>query len=106
MRGIEGLSINDINHELQKGGKFVVYQYCISIIFVTFTRTSQIFFIRDGESAVAKGLPYSLVAFLCGWWGIPWGPIRTISSFIKNFGGGIDVTGDVINSFNQSGHTI
>ena len=33
-----------------------------------------------------------------GWWGIPWGPIWTISTIVTNLRGGRDVTNDVVRS--------
>lgn len=99
--GVESLSMNALNQELQRGGKFVIYHYCISIVIMTFRRPSNIYFIRAGESAVGKGLPYTLLSLVMGWWGIPWGPIYTIGSLITNFGGGKDVTAEVIQSVNQ-----
>lgn len=90
-----------LSQELQRGGKFVIYQYCISILILTFKRPSHIYFVRAGEGSVAKGLGFSLISLLLGWWGIPWGPIYTIGSFITNFGGGRDVTQEVVASFQQ-----
>ena len=99
--GIEGMSGQQLQTELQRGAKFVLYQYCISIFILTFKRPSDIYFIRAGESAVGKGLVFSLTSFLLSWWGIPWGPIHTIGSFVTNFGGGKDVTREVVASFNR-----
>ena len=96
--GIEGLTWEQLKLEVQKGARFVIYQYCISLIFVSFKRFSNIYFIRSGEDAVAKGLKFSLLSLLLGWWGLPWGPAFTISSFITNFKGGKDVTNEVIAS--------
>jgi hypothetical protein len=73
--GTEGLSNQQVWDELQRGAKFVIYQYCISILILTFKRPSNIHFIRSGENAIYKGLPYSLISLFLGWWGIPWGPI-------------------------------
>jgi len=94
--GVEGLSVGELNFELERGGKFVVYKYCISVILMTFQRNSRIVFIKSGESTVARGLGYTAISFLLGWWGIPWGPIYTIGSIISNCKGGTDVTDDVI----------
>ena len=58
IRGIEGMKGGEIDFELQRGAKFVFFQYCISIIVVTFRRASDIYFLRPGESAVTKGLPF------------------------------------------------
>ena len=101
IKGAENLSATELNMELQKGARFVVYQYCISLIIITFRRGSGIYFIRADESAVNKGLPYILITVLCGWWGIPWGPIFTIQALATNIRGGKDVTQQVIRSLNQ-----
>jgi hypothetical protein len=52
-------------------------------------------FIPAGESAFAKGLPYSVVSLVAGWWGIPWGPIWTIMTLVQNCDGGKNVTAPV-----------
>lgn len=100
--GTEGLSVTELNHELQNGGKFVIYQYCISVVVMTFKRPSSIYFIKNGESAFLKGLGYTVLSLLLGWWGIPWGPIYTIGAIIQNCSGGKNVTQQVINSLNGS----
>ena len=81
--------------ELQQGGKFVMYQYCISLLIITFKRSSNIYFISHSDNAVVKGLPFTLLSLVLGWWGIPWGPIYTIQSIWVNFNGGKDVTQEV-----------
>ena len=96
--GIQGLSEQQIDDELHQGSKFVIYQYCVSILILTFRRSSNIHFIRASENAVCKGLPYSLISLFLGWWGIPWGPIYTLESFFRNFMGGKDVTQEMIDS--------
>lgn len=100
--GIEGLNGEKIETELRRGAKFVVYQSCISILIMTFRRPSDIYFVRVGESAISKGLGFSFISLLLGWWGIPWGPIYTIGSLITNFGGGKDVTQDILATLQQS----
>ncbi|HKD50602.1 MAG TPA: hypothetical protein VKB90_07390 [Candidatus Acidoferrum sp.] len=98
IRGIEGMKNGELEFEIQRGGKFVLFQYCISIIVMTFRRPSDIYFLRQGESAVSKGLPFTLLSLVAGWWGIPWGPIYTIQSVYNNSRGGKDVTQAVVNS--------
>lgn len=98
IKGIEGLSGRDIQSELERGGRFVVYSYCISIIVMTFKRPTSIYFLRAGESGFTKGLPFTLISIVFGWWGIPWGPIYTIGSLISNLSGGKNVTGEVVQS--------
>lgn len=95
INGVEGLSPEELALELQRGGRFVIFHYTISILVLTFRRGSDIYFVRAGESAAAKGIPYTLLSLLAGWWGIPWGPIYTIGSVFTNLGGGKDVTREV-----------
>lgn len=98
IRGIEGMSPGEVDFEIQRGARFVFFQYCISIVVLTFRRASDIYFLRQGESAVTKGLPFTLLSLVAGWWGIPWGPIYTIQSVYNNSRGGKDVTESVLNS--------
>lgn len=88
--------------EIQQGGKFVMYQYCISILILTFKRSSNIYFISHDQSPVVKGLPFTLLSLVLGWWGIPWGPIYTVQSVWVNFKGGKDVTQEVLASMMSS----
>ena len=98
INGVEGMTVAQVKAEVASGGKFVVFQYCISILIMTFRRGSNIYFIRPGESALKPGLGYSLLTLLLGWWGIPWGPIYSIGSLATNFRGGKDVTQAVMAS--------
>ena len=98
---LKDLSVEQLNEELQNGGKLVVYQFCISIVLITFKRNSDIYVISDGESSFAKGLKYTFLTLLLGWWGIPWGPIYTVSAIFTNCRGGKDVTQETINLLNE-----
>jgi len=98
IEGVEGMTTADVVGEVQNGAKFVIYQYCISLLIVTFKRGSDIYFIKAGETALANGIPYTLLSLLLGWWGIPWGPIYTIQSLAVNLAGGNDVTKEVVAS--------
>lgn len=64
IQGLEGLSVSDINYEISRGGKFVMYQYCISIVVMTFRRSSGIYFIKSDESALKSGAGWTLLTFL------------------------------------------
>jgi hypothetical protein len=94
--GLEGISEGRLRQELKQGGKFVVFQYCYSLLIVTFRRVSPVYFICAGESGILHGMRYSLIAFLLGWWGFPWGPVFTVGSLFNNLKGGINVTGEVV----------
>jgi hypothetical protein len=105
--GLEEIkSDGELQQELQQGGRFVLYQYCISLLVITFKRSSNIYFIRHEENAVVKGLPFTLLSLVLGWWGIPWGPIYTIQSIWVNFGGGKDVTNEMMPSIMPVGKEI
>jgi hypothetical protein len=73
IKNMEGLSLAEINRELSCGAKFVVFQYCISILVMTFRRSSDIYFIKSDDSATNHGLGYSLLTLCLGWWGISMG---------------------------------
>ncbi len=95
IKGIEGMSVKDIDVQLQGGAKFVAYMYCVSIVFMSFKRYSNIYFIMPGEKTIKKGIPFTLISLVFGWWGIPWGPIWTITAVGTNFTGGKDLTLEV-----------
>ena len=97
--GIEGVTPEQLGVELQRGGKFVIYHYCISILVLTFRRPSDIYFIRGGEQRSGRGLGFTALSLLLGWWGFPWGPIFTIGAVATNCGGGKDVTREVLASW-------
>jgi len=98
--GLENMTVDQINLELQRGGKFVIFQYCISVFIMTFKRPSDIYFIKVDDGTIGKSIGFSVLTFFFGWWGIPWGPIYSISSLYNNFSGGKNVTQEVLASFN------
>jgi len=88
---------------LQGGGKFVTFEYCISVLVATHTGQSDIYFIRPNESTLGKGFLYSLISLFFGWLGFPHGPIKTIHSIATNLRGGKDVTQQVVALYHQLG---
>lgn len=102
INGIEGMSYSQLVGEVQTGGKFVIFEYCFSILIMTFKRGSGIYYIKPGESALIKGLPFSLLSLAVGWWGIPWGLIYTPMALITNFSGGKNVTAEVMASLTRA----
>ena len=77
----------DVRNAVQSGGRFVVYQYCISIFILTFRRNSAVQYIPPGGDRITPGLKYTLLSLALGWWGLPFGPIFT-PNHIKNTLGG------------------
>lgn len=96
--GLENISMDELQYELSNGAKFVVFEYCISILIMTFKQPSSIYFIRANSGAVKKGLGFTFISLFAGWWGFPWGPIYTIASLFTNLTGGKDVTREVMAS--------
>ena len=104
IKNIEGLTVDELNRELRNGGKFVVYEYCISIIVMTFKRGSDVYFVKAGESTIKNHIGLTILTFLLGWWGIPWGPIYSIGALYTNLSGGKDVTQEILASMNNRSH--
>jgi len=96
IKNIKGLSAEDLQREVGKGGKFIHYPFIISLVVATFKRTSGVYLVRGNENAVTKGMPYTLLSVLFGWWGIPFGPKYTLQSIRANMKGGKDVTDEVM----------
>jgi hypothetical protein len=90
--GAENLTDAELKGELQRGARLVVFEYCVSVLIMTFKRSTDVHLVRPGENAVVKGLPWTLLSLLLGWWGFPWGLIYTPAALAKNLSGGRDVT--------------
>src|SRR5262245_48744995 len=90
--GAEGHTPETLRDEVARGARFVIYSYSISLLVVSFKRSSNIYLVRAGESRVLKSLPFTLISLLFGWWGIPWGIVYTFQSLATNLGGGTDIT--------------
>ncbi|MBZ4190488.1 hypothetical protein [Niabella beijingensis] len=91
------LDLQQLKDEVEKGGRFIVYQYCISLVFaVTFRKLSPAIFIPCRETGIRYKYRYNLLSGILGWWGFPWGPIHTMKTLRMNNAGGIDVTSDVL----------
>jgi hypothetical protein len=93
----EQLTLEELNKAIEYGGKFVTFQYCISIFFaVTLKRFSPAILIRNHEELLHYKRKYDLLSLVFGWWGIPWGPVYTIRSLRINRKGGLDITEDIM----------
>lgn len=96
IKNIDGYSAEDLLSRAEEGARFVYFTFTVSVIVVTFKRTSGVYFIEKGKSVISKGLPFSILSVLFGWWGIPFGPKHTFESIKTNFNGGKDVTEEVM----------
>ncbi|WP_199226809.1 hypothetical protein [Opitutus sp. ER46] len=93
--GTEGHSPETLRQEIERGGRFVIYSYNFSFVVMSFKRATAIYFLPPGQNSILKGLPFTLISLLLGWWGVPWGIIYTIQSLHQNLTGGRDVTPEV-----------
>jgi hypothetical protein len=86
----------ELGAALAAGGRFVFFEYCISLIVITLRRPSRVYFLPAGRWGWWHGLRYSLVSAVFGWWGVPWGLILTPIVLFGNLAGGRDVTAQVV----------
>ena len=100
--GLGEKTVGELVEEVNNGAKFVVYQYCISILIMSFKQPSSVHYVPPGQGRVGKGIPFTLLAMVLGPWGFPFGIIWTIESMIVNLGGGRDVTNEMMNSILSS----
>ncbi len=88
-------TLEQLQREIAAGAKFVVFRYCYSLLAVTLTRFSPAILVRDRAHIARARRKYNRISGLLGWWGIPWGPVRTIQTWLANRSG-LDVTNDIM----------
>lgn len=96
VEGTENMTGAEIVEELNRGGRFVVFETCISVVYFTMQQPSKVLFLKNGDRGTRHALPCTILSLLAGWWGIPFGPIGTIGAVITNLSGGRDVTEKVL----------
>ncbi len=89
------LAPSEIQEIVNDGGKFVHYMYTISLLVVSLRLQSDLFLVKKNEKP-ARMWYYTIVSFLLGWWGIPFGPRYTLKAMRTNLKGGKDVTNEVV----------
>jgi hypothetical protein len=77
---------------LGPGERVVFYEWCVSLLFVTVRRPSRLYRLRAEERGIVRGLPYTLVTLVFGWWGVPWGLVHTPLVLWTNLTGGRVIT--------------
>ncbi|HSK80525.1 MAG TPA: hypothetical protein VLQ45_28990 [Thermoanaerobaculia bacterium] len=89
-----GRSTSRLRWEVDRGTRFVVFQVAFSALYVSVITTSKVYKIPPGESTARRGLPYTMLSAVLGWWALP-GPIFTIRAIRTNLRGGADLTDSV-----------
>ena len=92
---IDGLTAHDLQRQVDNGAQFIYFAYTISLIVVTFKRTSGVYLMQQEDNRLMRGIPFTIISLLFGWWGIPYGPLYTIESIRTNMRGK-DVTDEVM----------
>jgi hypothetical protein len=105
-RSISTLSADELEQEIERGGRCMQYQCCVSLVLITLSFPSGAVLVRAGEGRVMAGIGYSLLSGLFGWWGLPWGPVRTVGAIVTNMRGGIDVTREAMAVVQQQDSTL
>ncbi len=91
----EGLSKEDILEKIASGGRFIVFQYTLSLGLVSFYRLTRPILVCSNQEFVKYRNKYNLMSWLFGLWFIPTGPYRVVKSLKINNRGGIDTTKDI-----------
>ena len=99
------MSPGEVLFEVELGARFVVFDYVVSVLIVAYLRRSPAYFLRPGQSALPRGLPYALLSFFLGWWNFPWGLIRTHQRIYETLLGGRDITQRVVESIKVNPET-
>jgi hypothetical protein len=73
--------------QLDLDSEVTQFQAAFSLLIVTFSVQSRPYVV--GQDVLwLPGMTYAVYSMLFGWWGLPWGPIRTIAALIINGSGG------------------
>lgn len=96
LANLAGMALEDIEREVARGGRFVTYEYCISVLVLSFRRSSAVQYVPPGTEVLLPGFRYTMLTLLLGWWGFPWGIIWTVQTLGANLAGGHDVTDKVM----------
>ena len=91
-----GMAPAQLRLAVSRGARFIVYEYCVSFVVISFSRYSKPIYVPSGVSAVAAGWKYTALTLLLGWWGFPFGIIFSIKALWTNLRGGKDVTETVM----------
>jgi hypothetical protein len=92
VQGIHALTPELVEGAITAGRRFVHYEWCVSLVFVTLRRPTDIYLLGPDEGGMFRGLPFTILTFLLGWWGLPWGLFFTPVALFTNLRGGRDVT--------------
>lgn len=73
--------------QLDRDSEVTQFQGAISLLIVTLTVRSRPYVVGQ-DPLLLPGMMYTVISLLLGWWGLPWGPVRTIHAIVVNATGG------------------
>lgn len=103
IKGINDMTLPDVEAAVGKGAKFVYFEFCISLLIITFRRSSTIYFIKTSKERWLLTAYYDLVTFALGWWGLPWGLVYTPMALFRNTLGGHNLTPQIMEYLRSNG---
>lgn len=93
--GTEGMTLKDVEDDILKGGRFRAWNWCVSLIVISYSRRTSPCFVRSTRASSRKAWFYSLTTMAFGWWSIH-GLVYTFLSLWHNCRGGTDMTSEVL----------
>lgn len=91
-----GLDRHTLEREIGRGGRFVFFDWCVSLGVASRRGVTDVLYLRPEESGIWRGLPWAALTFALGWWALPMGPIWTTLALYNWLQGGRDATADVL----------
>lgn len=97
---------SELKQRIEKGAKFISFEYCITILFaVTLRRFSPAILIENEDDMIFYKSKYNRLTNIYGWWGFPYGILRSKHALAINKAGGIDMTDDIMLNITEDSFT-
>ena len=103
----DGIALDEIKQSIPTGGRFIVFQYCISFLVISHKKFSPAIYLPPHSQSQFEqyNVKYNRYSKLMGWWAVPAGIGNTISCISFNKNGGLDVTEDIMLNLNEKAIT-
>ncbi len=99
----DGMTMEQLRAQVARGGRFLIFWYCISPIAFTVKLYSRSIFVPAGESPLPLIRKYNLISFIFGWWCPSPGLKYTVRYTSLNRKGGVDVTDEIMSNLDEEG---
>lgn len=102
LHAFSNVSEKEFRARLAAGERFVVFLFAVSVVVYSFRHPTKVVVLRNRSQAIRRGLPWTLLTLVLGWWSIPSGPIYTIQALAANIGGGVDVSAEILDHIRKN----